>query len=95
MGNSVSASRNEQTTQSPKQRQQQENVSKQLLSEQVQDKEDPQQQNFSYPKTHLNKTRNKSTNISKNPKAYEIEQSSEEQSAANNHGTQHSKQVLT
>lgn len=93
MGNSVSASRNEQTTKSPKQRQQKESLSKQLLSEQVQDKEDPQQQSYSYPKTQ--KTRSKSTNISKNPEAYEIEHNSAGQSAANNHGTQRSRQVLT
>ncbi|XP_050331436.1 serine/threonine-protein kinase S6KL [Bactrocera neohumeralis] len=91
MGNSVSASRNEQTTKSPKQRQQKESVSKQILSEQVQDKEDPQQQNFSYPKTQ--KTRSKSTNISKKSEALEIEHNSEGQSAANNHGTQRSRQA--
>uniref|UniRef100_A0A034W0L1 Serine/threonine-protein kinase AtPK1/AtPK6 n=1 Tax=Bactrocera dorsalis TaxID=27457 RepID=A0A034W0L1_BACDO len=91
MGNSVSASRNEQTTKSPKQRQQKESVSKQLLSEQVQDKEDPQHQNFSYSKTQ--KTRSKSTNISKKSEAFEIEHNSEGQSAANNHGTQRSRQA--
>uniref|UniRef100_A0A0A1X1X0 Serine/threonine-protein kinase AtPK2/AtPK19 n=1 Tax=Zeugodacus cucurbitae TaxID=28588 RepID=A0A0A1X1X0_ZEUCU len=94
MGNSVSASRNEQTTKSPKQRQPQESISKQLVSEHVQDKEDPQQQNLTYPKTHLNKTRSKSTSSSsKKPALHEIEHNSEGQSAASTYGNQRSRQA--
>uniref|UniRef100_W8BF79 Serine/threonine-protein kinase AtPK2/AtPK19 n=2 Tax=Ceratitis capitata TaxID=7213 RepID=W8BF79_CERCA len=93
MGNSVSASRNEQATKSSKQRQQQQGcISKQHLSEHLQDTVDPQQQNGAHTKPHVQKTRSKSTNNSKRLEL-EIGHSSEGRSAASGYGTQRSRQA--
>ncbi|XP_053950523.1 serine/threonine-protein kinase S6KL-like isoform X1 [Anastrepha ludens] len=103
MGNSASASRNEQATTSSKQRKQQESNAKQQLSEQIRDKDlneqkalelELQEQNDSHTKrSNIHRTRSKSASTSKKAELTETGHTSEERSAANVYGTHRTRQI--
>ncbi|XP_017481069.1 PREDICTED: uncharacterized protein LOC108370278 isoform X2 [Rhagoletis zephyria] len=101
MGNSASATRNEQAIPSSKQRQQQESIGEQELGERIHDKKlnaekktEPQHQNGSHiNKFSIHRTRSKSSTNSKKPEEYETGLRSEGQLAANTSGTQRTRQL--